>query len=212
MREEEERLKSSLAFVQQSEKKQEKLNILRRWRHKSSRVAFGFRCWKTNADRWNNFEMSTREPNKNSGMRVLAREFWPDLSKIRHRDVSKELSLPHAVFKVLPVIYVSFSPSLPTREAESLGVRGHAYCPTGVIIRHNKLAARKKLAVVEKLGVEDYDDLASQGKRIKSWILANRHSYSRWPGISVCPMISHTSSCIKCRCIQRSKKASNKIH
>lgn len=43
MREEEEWLKSSLAFVQQSEKKQEKLNILRRWRHKSSRVAFGFK-------------------------------------------------------------------------------------------------------------------------------------------------------------------------
>jgi hypothetical protein len=45
MREEEEEwLKSSLAFVQQSEKKQEKLNILRRCkRHKSSRVAFGFK-------------------------------------------------------------------------------------------------------------------------------------------------------------------------
>ncbi len=71
-----------------------------------------------------------------------------------------------------------------------------------------------------------------QEKRIKSWILANRHSYSRWfcnyifwsvlnslnllfidgPLISLCPMISRTSSCIKCRCIQWSKKAPNYIH
>lgn len=34
------------------------------------------RCWKTNADRWNNFEMSTRGPNKNSAM------VWPSLGAI----------------------------------------------------------------------------------------------------------------------------------